>query len=315
MSERSATGRKRSKRIYIYWGVALALLLSLGLFCWQVVVPVWRVRRLAGELSRTREWNDPLKRLGGPERALPALSLYLAMPQRIAPSKWVAVTLLGECGDRAVPAIVGALRDREAVVREVAAGRLAGVPRETLGEAGLQALIAALGDEAIRVRFTAAETLGELGADARPAVPALREALKDASVVIPAWSEQNFSPERTVRDGALKTLGQIGPPAAGAAPDIERLLAAPSVRTRFHAARSLWRVTGRAEKSVPALAAMAGTGYPWSASAMDLLGRMGPAARPAIPVLEEAAQRGGEFERKAAAEALKRIRKAAPAPR
>ena len=31
----------KSKRVYVYWGVALALLLAAGLFCWKVVVPAY----------------------------------------------------------------------------------------------------------------------------------------------------------------------------------------------------------------------------------------------------------------------------------
>jgi len=39
VSEPPAEKPKRSKRVYIYWAVALALLLAAGLFCWLVVVP------------------------------------------------------------------------------------------------------------------------------------------------------------------------------------------------------------------------------------------------------------------------------------
>lgn len=41
MNESPPVQKPRSKRIYVYWGVALALLLTLGLVCWTVVVPVF----------------------------------------------------------------------------------------------------------------------------------------------------------------------------------------------------------------------------------------------------------------------------------
>jgi hypothetical protein len=35
---------RRSRKIYILWAIALTLLLSLGAFCWLVVVPVTQLR-------------------------------------------------------------------------------------------------------------------------------------------------------------------------------------------------------------------------------------------------------------------------------
>ena len=34
----------RSRRIYVMWGVALTLLVTLGLACWFVAYPIWLVR-------------------------------------------------------------------------------------------------------------------------------------------------------------------------------------------------------------------------------------------------------------------------------
>ncbi len=49
MSEEQAVEKKRSKRIYIMWAAALGMLLAAGLFCWLVVVPVWRTHSVLAE--------------------------------------------------------------------------------------------------------------------------------------------------------------------------------------------------------------------------------------------------------------------------
>jgi len=61
-----------SKRIYILWGVALALLLAAGLFCWLVVVPVWADRATGPEpepapaAENDKPVEQPLKRKAPP---------------------------------------------------------------------------------------------------------------------------------------------------------------------------------------------------------------------------------------------------------
>jgi len=77
------------------------------------------------------------------------------------------------------------------------------LPKE-LGTAALQPLIDALGHAHRNVREGAAHALGELGADAAPAVQALTRAFED---------EDDF-----VRWKAARALGNIGPAAASALP-------------------------------------------------------------------------------------------------
>ncbi len=50
MTDEKPAPKPRSKRIYVYWGVALALLVTVGLLCWLVVVPYMRVERELDEL-------------------------------------------------------------------------------------------------------------------------------------------------------------------------------------------------------------------------------------------------------------------------
>jgi len=80
-----------------------------------------------------------------------------------------------------------------------------------LGKEALEAgpdLVECLTKEQL-VRQTAALALGNIGPEARAAIPALTNALND-----PAWS---------VRRQAAIALGQIGPDAAPALPSLERL--------------------------------------------------------------------------------------------
>ncbi len=152
---------KRSKRIYVYWGVAFALLLAVGLFSWFVVRPVLEVRRwLPGaQVPDSSAALDEIDKLGGPERAAAKLSLYLRVAARSSEEKWVICHHLGFCGRRATPTLVRALRDEDARVGDTAAWalRYAGDPR------AVQPLIAALRDESDNVRNAAAESLGWLG--------------------------------------------------------------------------------------------------------------------------------------------------------
>lgn len=83
-----------------------------------------------------------------------------------------ALTLAQSGRAVAVPALIGALKDPEKVVRRAAAGALA-----RLGPAAVPALIAALGDPSWVVRYRAAEALG--GIRDPGVVPALVSLLAD----------------------------------------------------------------------------------------------------------------------------------------
>lgn len=126
MIEGQPAGPKRYKRIYIMWATALGLLLAAGLVCWKLVVPVMETRAAIAEVhekhygpQRGVDSFEPflsekdvaalLKRLGGAEEALPRLSIYTGLPDRIAPHKVYAVQALGRCGPGAVPALIRAL--------------------------------------------------------------------------------------------------------------------------------------------------------------------------------------------------------------
>jgi hypothetical protein len=121
--------KPRSKRLHILWAIALTLLLTLGAFCWLVVVPVWRVQAATeaflargpgkSSISVTKNPGSPgqlfdnplgpedaaamVKNLGGGEQALRSLRTYISCPRWIAPNKLHATQALMACGKQAEP--------------------------------------------------------------------------------------------------------------------------------------------------------------------------------------------------------------------
>jgi len=123
---------KHSRRVYIYWGIALVLLLALGTFCWAVVVPVWQVRKAVircrlykldqrGHRSFSSFAAEEVEGLGGANGAIRNILLYTRLPKRLAPYHDISVELLSCCGQRAVPALIGLLSDEDEHVRYHAA--------------------------------------------------------------------------------------------------------------------------------------------------------------------------------------------------
>jgi HEAT repeat protein len=164
-------------------------------------------------------------------------------------------------------------------------------------------LVSALKARDRNVRLHAVAALGEMGPQAREAVPALVEALRDVRI----------------RDEVLKALGNIGSETPEAAPAyleslrIEglRMLAAeklerigrPAVPTlidalkdedpdiRETAARILGNLGPQADQAVPALtAALKDPDRGVSVQAAIALGKIGPRAKAAVPALFEALQ-------------------------
>src|SRR5438270_5826275 len=96
------------------------------------------------------------------------------------------------------------------------------------GSAALPVLVELLREEknsdweAAKVRWLAAEILGQLGADAQAAVPTLAEALKDH--------------DAHVRAVAAAALGDIGPAAKEAVPELIEMLKTGGTEERLNAA-------------------------------------------------------------------------------
>ncbi len=78
-----------AKRIYVMWGVALALLLALGLLCWLVVVPVLATQSILRSAHDNRVTpEEAVRRLGGPQRAAQRLEAYLALSNHLVEGRY-----------------------------------------------------------------------------------------------------------------------------------------------------------------------------------------------------------------------------------
>ncbi len=233
MTDETLAAKPRSKRLYVYWGVALALLLVLGLVCWKVVVPVLQARAAVARCNANPHLtSEEIKKLGGPEHAAYCLSLYARMPDWIAGDKREAAFMLGFCGKPAVPALVGLLGDKNKYVRGAAALSLGEIGPEARG--AVPALVRLLGDKDEDVCRAAMGALVGIGPDAREAIPALIGLLGD---------ERAY-----VRLPAAWALGKIGPEAREAVPALQKLLQDENRDVRHAASQALKKIKAAQEK-------------------------------------------------------------------
>jgi hypothetical protein len=77
----AATVDKKSRKVYVLWGIALTLLISTAVFCWLVVVPVMKVRAAASRYNQGAGYpsREEMRRLGGPEVAARRVKVYLSV--------------------------------------------------------------------------------------------------------------------------------------------------------------------------------------------------------------------------------------------
>jgi HEAT repeat protein len=238
--------------MYILWAVALAILLAAGVFCWLVVVPVWRVHAAARHFciksSTDREYEalpnvsaeELVTELGGKRAASEKVELYLRMPAWLCDRQDDATWMLAHCGEFGVPVAVRALSHTDSSVRRNAAILLG----DAVSRAGgvVPALVRALTDECDSVRARAASALGWVVPQDQvdDVVPALTRALSDRS--------------EYVRADAANSLGQLRPRAAAVVPELARGLRDKSYVVRGAAAWALGRFGAEAADAVPGLA-------------------------------------------------------------
>ncbi len=210
-----------------------------------------------------------------------------------------AARVLGWIGPRAaeaVPDLIALLKRRPAPtpLRSEAAFALGRIgesvdrPDAVLTGAIIPALIAALSDSKREVREQAAEALGWIGPPAQEATPALIAALQDAEDQVAIKASQ-----------ALAFIGdERAAPALLAAFQSDRVLVAAE------AGRTLWRLGPKAESIVPALLSVAQGAVEKAAPARELLASFGPRL---VPVLAKALHAGETAKREAAADVLGRL--------
>ncbi len=200
-----------------------------------------------------------------------------------------ALGTIGASASGPVPWLLDALGDPSEAVRHEAARSLSALH---LAAEDVPRLTAALASSDDYVSAFAAWSLGNLGKEARTAVPALARALareKTDAVVAGA-------------------LARIGPSAADAVPVLVGFLETGTPDRRWRAARTLGRIGPPAVAAVPALTAAVGD--PESLvrlHAVRALGRVGPAARPAAAVLQRATGDPDDGVRREARQALDKL--------
>jgi HEAT repeat protein len=175
---------------------------------------------------------EVLGRIGpGAAAAVPTLAEALREPEE--PISRTAAGALEQIGPAAVPALVGALQDRDVSVRVGAARALGAIDRGA--PAAVAVLTVGWRDPEARVRVRAAEALWQIAED--PAsVAILAEVLGD----------EGFAPGE--REWAAQVLGQIGRAAWAARPILTELTGSGDFLLRSAAADALRKVDPEAAR-------------------------------------------------------------------
>jgi len=205
-----------------------------------------------------------------------ALSHWMEMLNSQDPGKKgeaiMAVGMIGRQAQEAEPALIEALKDQDKDVRWLAAQQLGSIDP---GEGAVQPLCDVLKNkqEEVRVRASAAYSLGRIRADVRTAVPALSEALNSEDSLLgvnaagslikiyPSLNEKSLKAllnglkdnRSYVRNSAIRALGQMGQDAKEAVPELARALNDEDKMCRLAAAQALERMGKEARAAVPAL--------------------------------------------------------------
>lgn len=282
-----------------------------------------------------------------PVTAIPWLVGLLTTPQE---SRRKAVTLALEKIDPhwarseqtkgAVPKLVEALTNGDRTVR-LAAAAVLGTLRPG-GRAPVWELAQVLTDNRAPLRAAAAEVLGTIGPEAQAALPGLVAALTDATndvrreataaleKIAPQWRQSEavrtalpgwvaaIKDERlsvSLRTVVIEVLGQVGPEAKGAVPELVAVLSDAQSSVRTAAPRALekiapgWRQSEPVRAAIPRwVIALKDTSSSVRVAAAAALGQVGAGARAAVPQLREALKDQDRAVRQEVAEALGKIR-------
>jgi len=216
--------------------------------------------------------------------------LLTALEDRDAPVRAAAARCLASLGEgeRAVPTLIALLDQANSAAMIEAINVLGMIGPEKIRpkvREATDALVRALSDPYWRTRSNAATALGNMGPAAREAVPALTRALQDTANV--QWS-------------AAKALGAIGPAAREAVPTLVNVLGSGDWHFRSQVISALGQI-GEPDLAVaPLIAALRDPEPPVRRGAAEALGKLGSAAREALPALGTAAKGDDRAVRRAA---------------
>jgi HEAT repeat protein len=293
------------------WTIGILLVLGLAWFIGAVAVPFWQVRTaLRRHQSSLREIEKEIGRLGGPEATARKISIFMHMPPwLVAQERMDALFLLYKCGKAGVSVLAAALDSPEAEIRDAAACYLGDLGSDAAP--AVPALIRRLGDcavgttrtgmgyesfdfvDASRVRYTAAEALGNIGGS--EAESALAGLLAD--------------PDPEMRACAAMALISLG---AGSREAFLALLKAqhdPQVKVRVYATLALgFSHTGDGEIVAALVQALDDPDGKVRSAATRALYEMGTRAKGAERALEKVLVDGDEKVRRWASDTLKKIR-------
>lgn len=177
-----------------------------------------------------------------------------------------------------------------------------------LGPAALPDLIKATQDKDLMVQQTAIWSINLMGPAAESALPVLIRILGETNGLngLAALAIGRMGPARTqaipalvaalpvTRFEAARTLGEMGREAEGAVPALKTMLDTPQENSRLQAATALWRIThdtNLVDRVIPELGKR--QGYTTYKGFLNLLGEMGPAAKPAVPEILRTMTRWG----------------------
>jgi HEAT repeat protein len=281
------------------------------------------------------------------EKALPALIAILddmvqeRDPERLQEEKaglaMEAVEVCGQLGPAAKPAVPVLIRimrrDAQVPIPVQENGQSWSMDAaRALGRIGPAAAPAvpelrkALSDDMANTE--AAKALGLIGPEARSAVPDLEAMIKrgdcQAEAALAIWRIDGNArralgvllppakAKRTLDWRTVQALGEMGPAAAPALPQLRKLLkpkprGAGDWSMAIRAAEAVWKITGDAKEALPVLVAALGDfDQGVRGQALEVLAAMGPAAQEACPAVEKLV--GDEQVGTSAREALRKIR-------
>jgi HEAT repeats len=182
-------------------------------------------------------------------------------------------------GTNSIPHAIALLKHESPTVRRSAAWGISSLRHQSIAaNQAIPALIEALDDKDAQARFDACLALIEMGPDASNAVPALTTVFNNKG--------SSTNSLLYLRAVAARTLGKIGPSAAGALPVLKTALQETDPYLLSFLAAAIWRIDSDVETALPVLLQELPKVEVYSRwDPIIALGEMGPRGKAAFPLL------------------------------